>query len=47
MKAKLYEGGLWKKELESVLMPMLAKYDVVLVDDAEELIRWGAREILD
>ncbi len=30
----------WKKELEQVLMPMLEKYDVVLVDEAQELIRW-------
>jgi len=40
MKARFYEGALWKKELEHVLMAMLEKYDVVLVDDAEELIRW-------
>jgi heme-degrading monooxygenase HmoA len=40
MKAKLYEGELWKRELESVLMPMLEKYDVVLVDDPDGLIRW-------
>ena len=39
MRAKFYESELWK-ELEPVLMPMLEKYDVVLVDDAEELIRW-------
>jgi hypothetical protein len=35
MKARFYEGELWKTELEHVLMPMLEKYDVVLVDDAE------------
>lgn len=40
MKAKFYEGELWKKELEHVLMPMLEKYDVVLVDDPGGLIRW-------
>ena len=33
MKAQFYEGELWKSELESVLMPMLEKYEVVLVDD--------------
>jgi NIPSNAP len=33
MKAKFYEGELWKRELENVLMPMLEKYEVVLVDD--------------
>jgi hypothetical protein len=40
MKAKFYEGELWKRELESVLMPMLDRYDVVLVEDPEELVRW-------
>jgi hypothetical protein len=40
MKAKFYEGQLWKTELEQVLMPMLEKYDVVLVDDPENIIRW-------
>lgn len=40
MKAKFYEGELWKRELENVLMPMLDKYDVVLVDDPAGLVRW-------
>jgi hypothetical protein len=40
MKAKFYEGKLWKQELESVLMPMIDRYDVVLVDDSHGLIRW-------
>lgn len=40
MKAKFYEGELWKRELESVLTPMLEKYEVVLVDDPEDLVRW-------
>lgn len=40
MKAKFYEGKLWKEELESVVMPMLEKYDVVLVDDPDGLVRW-------
>jgi hypothetical protein len=40
MKTRFYEGDLWKRELESVLMPMIDKYDVVVVDDAEHLIRW-------
>jgi len=40
MKAKFYEGELWKRELESVLMPMLEKYEVVVVEDPENLIRW-------
>jgi hypothetical protein len=40
MKAQFYEGDLWKRELESVLMPMIDKYEVVLVDDSEGLIHW-------
>ncbi len=40
MKAKFYEGELWKGELENMLMPMLEKYEVVLVEDAEGLIQW-------
>jgi hypothetical protein len=40
MKARFYEGELWKNELEHVLMPMIEKYDVVLVDDPGGLIRW-------
>lgn len=40
MKAQFYEGELWKRELENMLMPMLEKYEAVLVDDPEGLIRW-------
>ena len=40
LKAAFYEGDLWKRELESVLMPMIDHYEVVLVDDAEGLISW-------
>ena len=40
MKEKFYEGELWKNELEHVLMPMIEKYDVVLVDDTEKLVHW-------
>ena len=40
MKAKFYEGELWKRELEGVLMPMIEKYDVVLVEDVDDRIRW-------
>ncbi|MGA2412933.1 MAG: NIPSNAP family protein [Candidatus Sulfotelmatobacter sp.] len=40
MKAKFYEGELWKSELEGLLLPMLEKYEVVLVADPEALIRW-------
>lgn len=41
MKAKFYEGELWKTELEGILMPMLEKYDVVLVEDHDGLVHWG------
>jgi hypothetical protein len=40
MKARFYEGELWARELEHVLMPMLDRYDVVLVDDPDNLIRF-------
>jgi hypothetical protein len=40
MKARFYEGKLWKDELEGILLPLLDKYDVVLVEDADGLIRW-------
>jgi hypothetical protein len=40
MKAKFYEGELWKRELENTLLPMLDKYEVVLVEDPEHRVRW-------
>lgn len=40
MKARFYEGELWKSELEHVLMPMIERYDVVLVEDTEKLVHW-------
>jgi hypothetical protein len=40
MKAQFYEGELWRRELESVLLPMLEKYEVVVVEDSEGLVRW-------
>jgi NIPSNAP len=40
MKAKFYEGVLWKNELESVLMPMLEKYEAVVVEDTDGLVHW-------
>ncbi len=40
MKAKFYEGLLWKTELEHLLMPMLERYDVVLVDDPDNQVKW-------
>jgi hypothetical protein len=40
MKARFYEGELWKRGLENILMPMLENYEVVVVEDSEGLIRW-------
>lgn len=40
MKEKFYEGELWKNELENTLMPILEKYEVVLVEDPEGKIQW-------
>jgi hypothetical protein len=40
MKAMFYEGDLWKRELENVMMPMIDKYEVVVVDDSKDLIQW-------
>jgi hypothetical protein len=41
MKAKFYESDLWRSELEGLLMPMLEKYEVVLVEDPEHIIQWS------
>jgi hypothetical protein len=40
MKAKFYQGELWKRELENVLMPMLEKYEAVVVEDTNGLVHW-------
>ena len=40
MKAQFYEGALWKQELEHVLMPMIEKYEVVVVDAPGGLGDW-------
>ena len=40
MKAKFYEGDLWKKELEPIVMPMIEGYAVAVVDDPRELVKW-------
>lgn len=41
MKAKFYEGKLWKRELEKLLMPLLEKYETVLVEDPCGLVSWS------
>jgi hypothetical protein len=40
MKARFYEGEVWKGELAKILLPMLDKYEVVLVEDTNNLIQW-------
>ena len=40
LKARFYDGDLWKRELEAVLMPMIEQFDVVVVDDPDNRIRW-------
>jgi hypothetical protein len=37
LKAKFYESGLWKEELEARLMPMLDDYKVVVVEGPANL----------
>jgi NIPSNAP len=37
MRDEFYEGKLWKEELEQKLMPILEKYDVVVVEAKEGL----------
>ena len=38
MKAQFYEGDLWRRELENVLLPMLDRYDVVPVEGPSEIV---------
>ena len=41
LKAQFYDGELWKDELEKTVMPMLEKYEVVVVDDPDNLVKWN------
>jgi hypothetical protein len=40
LKDQFYEGKLWKKELEQKLLPILEKYDVVVVEAKNGLGSW-------
>ena len=40
MRDEFYEGKLWKEELEEKLMPMIEKYDVVVVEAKNGLGDW-------
>jgi NIPSNAP len=37
MKSRFYDGELWHNELEGMLMPMIDRYDAVLVEDSAGL----------
>jgi hypothetical protein len=40
MRDRFYESELWKRELERTLLPILEKYDVVLIEAPEDLGGW-------
>jgi hypothetical protein len=40
MKEKFYQGTLWKEKLEKLLMPMLEKYEAVVVEDPTNEVHW-------
>ena len=40
MRNEFYDGKLWKEELERRLMPILEKYDVVVVEAENGLGEW-------
>ncbi len=40
MKDRFYDGELWKRELERRLMPMIERYDVVVVEAEDSLGAW-------
>ena len=42
MKNAFYEGPLWKNELESIAMPMIENYQVVLTETAEGWVTFEA-----
>lgn len=44
MKNDFYEGELWKKELESIAMPMIDSYDVILCETSPGYVFDGPRE---
>lgn len=38
MRARFYEGALWRDDLEPVLMPMLAGYEVVVAEGPDAVV---------
>jgi len=41
MKNEFYEGALWKNELESIAMPMIDSYDVILCETSKGYVSDG------
>jgi hypothetical protein len=44
LKEEFYGGELWKRELESIAMPMLDSYDVILCETSPGCVFDAARE---
>jgi NIPSNAP len=47
MRQAFYEGELWKRELESIAMPMLESYDVILCETSAGYVFDGPRSELE
>jgi heme-degrading monooxygenase HmoA len=45
MKNAFYEGELWKNELESIAMPMLESYDVILCETSPGYVCDGPQAV--
>ena len=45
LKSLFYEGDLWKNEMESVVMPMLDSYDVILCETSNGFVTEGLEGI--
>ena len=41
LKTLFYEGELWKREMESIVMPMLDSYDVILCETSPGFVTEG------
>ena len=45
MKTEFYEGKLWKEELESIAMPMIESYDVILCETSAGFVMDNFSEV--
>jgi heme-degrading monooxygenase HmoA len=45
MKSEFYEGKLWKEELESLAMPMIESYDVILCETSAGFVMDDLMEV--